>query len=69
MVQWVKDPVLPQLWHRSQLQLKFDAWPGNFQASSAKKGKGEKKKKELPTWQESVLEGSSCPAVGDTDIL
>ena len=26
VVQWVKDPELLQLWHRSQLQL----WPGNF---------------------------------------
>ena len=26
--QWVKDPVLPQLWHR--LQLTFDPWPRNF---------------------------------------
>ena len=22
--QWVKDPVLPQLWHRSQVQLRSD---------------------------------------------
>ena len=28
--QWVKDPALPQLWHRSQLLLRFDPWPGNF---------------------------------------
>ena len=27
LVQWVKDPALLQLWHRSQLQLKFDPWP------------------------------------------
>ena len=30
MVQCVKDPALPQLWCRSQLQLRFDPWPGNF---------------------------------------
>ena len=30
MAQWVKDPVLPQLWHRLQLWLEFDPWPGNF---------------------------------------
>ena len=29
-VQWVKDPVLPQLWCTLQLQLRFDPWPGNF---------------------------------------
>ena len=28
--QWVKDPALLQLWHRSQLQLRFDPWPSNF---------------------------------------
>lgn len=28
--QWVKDPALLQLWHRSQLQLELDPWPGNF---------------------------------------
>ena len=27
-VQWVKVPVLPQLWCRSQLRLRFAAWPG-----------------------------------------
>ena len=27
---WLKDPVLPQLWHRSQLRLSFDPWPRNF---------------------------------------
>ena len=30
MAQWVKDPVLPQLWSRLQLQLGFSPWPGNF---------------------------------------
>ena len=28
--QWVKDLVLPWLWHRSQLWLGFSLWPGNF---------------------------------------
>ena len=27
---WVKDSVLPQVWHRVQLQLGFDPRPGNF---------------------------------------
>ena len=27
---WVTDPVLLQLWHRLQLQLSFNIWPGNF---------------------------------------
>ena len=26
----IKDSVLPQLWHRSQLQLKFNHGPGKF---------------------------------------
>ena len=30
MGQWVKDPALPQLQHRSQLQCGFDLWPGKF---------------------------------------
>ena len=44
-LQWVKDPVLPQLWPRLQLQLRFDPWPGSFQKTinflhgCSKKGK------------------------------
>ena len=26
----LKDPALPQLWIRLQLQLGFNPWPGNF---------------------------------------
>ena len=29
-VKQVKDPVLPQLWCSSQMQLGFDPWPANF---------------------------------------
>ena len=29
MAQWVKDPMLPQLWCRSQLWLGISPWPGN----------------------------------------
>ena len=28
--QRVKDPALLQMWHRLQLWLQFDPWPGNF---------------------------------------
>ena len=28
-VQWMKDPALLQLWHKVQLQLGFNHWPGN----------------------------------------
>ena len=30
MAQQVKDPALPQRWHRFQLQLRFDPWPGEL---------------------------------------
>ena len=30
VVQWIKDQVLLQLWHRSQLWFGFDPWHGNF---------------------------------------
>ena len=30
LAQWVEDPALSQLWHRLQLQLGFDLWPGNL---------------------------------------
>ena len=30
MAWWVKDLVLLQLWQDSQLQFRFDPWPGNF---------------------------------------
>ena len=40
--QWVRDPVLLQLQHRSQLWLGFDPWPGN----SICRGTAKKRKKE-----------------------
>ena len=43
--QWVKDPVLPQLWQRSQMQLRFDPWPRNFHIPQVQP----KKKKKNPT--------------------
>ena len=30
LAQWIKDPLLLQLWYRSQLQLRLDPWPRNF---------------------------------------
>ena len=30
LAQWIKDPALLQLWHRLQLQPRFDPWPKNF---------------------------------------
>ena len=33
VAQWVKDPALLQLWHRSQLWLGFNPWPGNLHMS------------------------------------
>ena len=49
VAQWVKDPVLLQLWCRLQLWWGFDPWPGIFhmlQVWSKKK----KKKKEFQLW-------------------
>ena len=51
MAQWVKDPELPQLWHRSQLWLRFDPWPGNFHmpwVQPEKKKKEKKRKRKHP---------------------
>ena len=39
---WVKDPGLPQLWLRLQLQLRSDLWPPNSTCCAASK-KGKKK--------------------------
>ena len=46
--QWVQDPVLPQMQHRSQLRLGSDPWPRNSVCCrmSKKVGKKKKKKKE-----------------------
>ena len=43
--QWVKDPVLLPLWHRSQLGLRSNPWPGSFQGP----GDSQKRKKTKPT--------------------
>ena len=44
LVQWIKDLALPQLWHRLQVQLRSDPWPGN----SIFHGAAKKKKKKIP---------------------
>ena len=47
VAQWVKDPALPQVWPRSQLQLRFETWPRNFHMPWVHpKEKKKKKKKE-----------------------
>ena len=43
VVWWVKDPALPQLWHRSQLQYGFHPWPGNFHMSQMRRKKERQK--------------------------
>ena len=45
-MQWVKDPVLPKLWHMSQLQLGFGPWPGNFHVLQGVAEKEKKKERE-----------------------
>ena len=45
LVQWVKDPALPQLWHRLQLQLRLTPGPElPYAAGVAEKEKKKKKK-------------------------
>lgn len=46
-VQWVKDPALLQLLHRSRLQLGFEPWARNFYMLWGRPKK-KKKKKKLP---------------------
>ena len=49
-VQWVKDPALPQLRYRSQLQLSHSlAWELPCAVGAAKKERGKKKKKKGKT--------------------
>ena len=45
--QWVKDPALLQLWHRSQLWLEINPWPGNFHMLWEQPKKKKKKKKDI----------------------
>ena len=45
-VQWVKDPLLLQLWGRSKLCLVFDPWPRNFHMSGMWPEKVKQNKKE-----------------------
>ena len=42
-MQWVKDPVLPWFWYRSQLWLWFDPWPRNFHMPQVRPLKKKKK--------------------------
>ena len=46
LTQWVKDLVLPQLWCRSQMWLRFYLWPGNFHLLRVWLKKDKKKRKE-----------------------
>ena len=34
-----KDLMLPQLWHRSQMWLRFSSWPGNFHKTQVRRKK------------------------------
>ena len=44
-VQWVKDPVLLQLWHRSKQLLGSDPWSRNSMCLGAVKKKKKKRKR------------------------
>ena len=43
LAKWVKDPVLLHLWHRSQMWLRFDLWPGEIHMPQVCPRKGKKK--------------------------
>ena len=44
MVQWVKDPSLPQLWCRLLLWLRINPWPRNFHVLQVQLKKKKKEK-------------------------
>ena len=46
LAQWVKGPVLPKVWRKLQVQLRFDPWPGEFSYATGAAEKEKKKKKE-----------------------
>ena len=46
LAQWIKDPLMPQLWSRSQLRLRSDLWPGNSTCLEAARKEKERKGKE-----------------------
>ena len=60
VAQQVKDQALPQLWHRSQLWLRFDPWPRNFHVPQVWLGKKKKK------WKDNL--GIRAPTVFSTCI-
>ena len=43
LAQWVEDHALPRRWHRSQMWLRFDPWPGNFHMPRVQPKKKKKK--------------------------
>ena len=47
MVQWVKDPALPQQWHRLQMQLRFNPWPRKFHMPWVQLERGKNRIKKL----------------------
>lgn len=52
--QWVKDSALQQLWHRSQLWLIYDPWPGKSICCER-----DQKKKKKDVWFNKFMECSS----------
>ena len=54
--QWVKDSALPQHWHMSQMQLRFNPWPGELPNAT---GVAERKKKKADLAHSTYLNISS----------
>ena len=61
---WVKDPTLLQLWHRSQLQLRFNPCPRNFDMLRVWPEKERKKK-----GRNKMTKASSKPAGSTSQFL
>ena len=62
-MQRVKGPALPQPWRRSQLQLRFNPWPGNLHMPWVRPKRKEKGKAQALTGPPSRQKAPASPAV------
>ena len=63
---WVEDPVLPQLWRRSQRRLRFNPWPGNFRMQRVGPNKKKKSLGGVVAGGIEVRRGNQVPRAGRT---
>ena len=59
-VQWVKDLMLPQLWHRSQCSWDLIPGPGTSMCLGAAKNWGKKEKKTLTGTSRAAIASITC---------